>query len=319
MAADDRAARSGGDRGLRLPRGTGRRTVNGQPAGVAATYLLEEHAALASDNPLADRGLIVPASLYSKHFQPHRRRRDGGPIGTVMLRRTPQPRLRLRRRSSRRSEGMAADPLRPRPIQARSFVKRSTRRVTFRMSDNCRRSAGVLASRTRRFSASSTSRRRARAERSSRRKRSTANTTSRSARQPRRSIPNNTARWFPKIRRRTTRSPRIPTSHCSNANYRAVTGPVENVAGRPATTVSLVNRYSGERMMRLVDRQRNENRAGQGSLSPRRLARMAVAFDEIRFTGRDSERRVFGNDSAGFPGSRRAPLCRHVRRPPAHP
>ena len=33
------------------------------PAGVAATYLLEEHAALASDNPLADRGLIVPASL----------------------------------------------------------------------------------------------------------------------------------------------------------------------------------------------------------------------------------------------------------------
>lgn len=36
----------------------------GSPAtGVAATYLLEEHAALASDNPLADRGLIVPASL----------------------------------------------------------------------------------------------------------------------------------------------------------------------------------------------------------------------------------------------------------------
>jgi anti-sigma factor RsiW len=34
-----------------------------QPAGVAATYLLEEHAAVASDNPLADRGLIVPASV----------------------------------------------------------------------------------------------------------------------------------------------------------------------------------------------------------------------------------------------------------------
>jgi anti-sigma factor RsiW len=33
------------------------------PAGVAATYLLEEHAAMASDNPLADRGLIVPASV----------------------------------------------------------------------------------------------------------------------------------------------------------------------------------------------------------------------------------------------------------------
>ncbi len=35
----------------------------GPPAGVAATYLLEEHAAVASDNPLADRGLIVPASI----------------------------------------------------------------------------------------------------------------------------------------------------------------------------------------------------------------------------------------------------------------
>jgi predicted anti-sigma-YlaC factor YlaD len=34
-----------------------------QPAGVAATYLLEEHAALASDNPLADRGMILPASV----------------------------------------------------------------------------------------------------------------------------------------------------------------------------------------------------------------------------------------------------------------
>lgn len=36
-----------------------------QPAGVAATYLLEEHAALASDNPLADRGMIVPASIVN--------------------------------------------------------------------------------------------------------------------------------------------------------------------------------------------------------------------------------------------------------------
>jgi hypothetical protein len=36
---------------------------SGQPAGVAATYLLEEHAAMASDNPLADRGMIVPASV----------------------------------------------------------------------------------------------------------------------------------------------------------------------------------------------------------------------------------------------------------------
>lgn len=35
----------------------------GPPVGVAASYLLEEHAAVASDNPLADRGLIVPASV----------------------------------------------------------------------------------------------------------------------------------------------------------------------------------------------------------------------------------------------------------------
>jgi predicted anti-sigma-YlaC factor YlaD len=32
-------------------------------AGVSASYLLEEHAAGTADNPLADRGLIVPASL----------------------------------------------------------------------------------------------------------------------------------------------------------------------------------------------------------------------------------------------------------------
>jgi predicted anti-sigma-YlaC factor YlaD len=37
--------------------------IGGPATGVAATYLLEEHAALASENPLADRGLIVQASL----------------------------------------------------------------------------------------------------------------------------------------------------------------------------------------------------------------------------------------------------------------
>ena len=35
----------------------------GMPAGVAAAYLLEEHAAESSGNPLADRGLIVQASV----------------------------------------------------------------------------------------------------------------------------------------------------------------------------------------------------------------------------------------------------------------
>jgi predicted anti-sigma-YlaC factor YlaD len=43
---------------------------NGQTAGMAATYLLEEHAALASDNPLADRGLIVPASVVDGRQTP---------------------------------------------------------------------------------------------------------------------------------------------------------------------------------------------------------------------------------------------------------
>jgi anti-sigma factor RsiW len=38
-------------------------SAGGPPAGVAATYLLEEHAAVAADNPLADRGLIVTASV----------------------------------------------------------------------------------------------------------------------------------------------------------------------------------------------------------------------------------------------------------------
>jgi predicted anti-sigma-YlaC factor YlaD len=35
----------------------------GSAPAVAATYLLEEHAAVASDNPLADRSLLVPASV----------------------------------------------------------------------------------------------------------------------------------------------------------------------------------------------------------------------------------------------------------------
>lgn len=33
------------------------------PAAISATTLLEEHAAVASDNPLADRGLVVQASV----------------------------------------------------------------------------------------------------------------------------------------------------------------------------------------------------------------------------------------------------------------
>lgn len=40
--------------------------VHHVPAGVAASYLLEEHAAETSGNPLADRGLIAPASTGSR-------------------------------------------------------------------------------------------------------------------------------------------------------------------------------------------------------------------------------------------------------------
>jgi negative regulator of sigma E activity len=69
------------------------------------------------------------------------------------------------------------------------------------------------------------------------------------------------------------------------ANYRAVTGPVENVAGRPATTVSLVNRYTGERMMRLwID---NETKVVLGKEAYHQDGSLAwrSRFDEIRFTG----------------------------------
>ncbi len=69
------------------------------------------------------------------------------------------------------------------------------------------------------------------------------------------------------------------------ANYTAVDGPQEAVAGRPAQTVSLINRHTGERMMRLwIDAQTKivlakENYHSDGSLATR------TRFDEIRFTG----------------------------------
>lgn len=69
------------------------------------------------------------------------------------------------------------------------------------------------------------------------------------------------------------------------ANYRAVTGPVENVAGRPATTVSLVNRYTGERMMRLwIDNETKVVLAKEAYHQDGSLA-WRSRFDEIRFTG----------------------------------
>jgi negative regulator of sigma E activity len=67
-------------------------------------------------------------------------------------------------------------------------------------------------------------------------------------------------------------------------NYRAVLGPVEIVAARPATTVSLVNKFTGERMMRLwIDNETKivlakEAYHADGSLAWR------TRFDDIRFT-----------------------------------
>jgi negative regulator of sigma E activity len=69
-----------------------------------------------------------------------------------------------------------------------------------------------------------------------------------------------------------------------SANYRAVPGPVENVAGRPATTVSLVNRYTGERMMRLwIDNATKVVLAKEAYRQDGSLA-WRSRFDEIRFT-----------------------------------
>ncbi|GAC1416558.1 MAG: outer membrane lipoprotein-sorting protein [Candidatus Velthaea sp.] len=69
-----------------------------------------------------------------------------------------------------------------------------------------------------------------------------------------------------------------------SANYRAIVGPAETVAGRQADTVSMVNRHTGERTMRLwIDTQTKlvlakESYHSDGSLSTR------MRFDEIRFT-----------------------------------
>jgi len=69
------------------------------------------------------------------------------------------------------------------------------------------------------------------------------------------------------------------------ANYRAITGPDETVASRATVTVSLINRHTGERVMRLwIDKQTRivlakESYHSDGSLATR------MKFDEIRYTG----------------------------------
>jgi negative regulator of sigma E activity len=83
------------------------------------------------------------------------------------------------------------------------------------------------------------------------------------------------------------------------ANYRAVAGPDESVAGRVSNTVSLVNKFTGERTVRLwVDAQTHIVLAKElyhagGSLISR------VRFDDIRFTN-DIPTGVFTRDTAGY-------------------
>jgi len=84
------------------------------------------------------------------------------------------------------------------------------------------------------------------------------------------------------------------------ANYRAVAGPDETVAGRAAVTVSLINRHTGERVMRLwIDKQTRivlskESYHSDGSLATR------MRFDEIRYTGDIPENTFTTKIPAGF-------------------
>jgi negative regulator of sigma E activity len=79
------------------------------------------------------------------------------------------------------------------------------------------------------------------------------------------------------------------------ANYNAVEGPPEAVAGRAAQTVSLINRHTGERMMRLwIDAETKivlakETYHSDGALATR------TRFDEIRYTG-DIPAGIFATD-----------------------
>lgn len=67
-------------------------------------------------------------------------------------------------------------------------------------------------------------------------------------------------------------------------NYRSVLGPLDSVAGRPATTVWLVNRYTGVRAMRLwIDNGTKVVLAKEAYHADGSLA-WRMRFDEIRFT-----------------------------------
>jgi len=101
------------------------------------------------------------------------------------------------------------------------------------------------------------------------------------------------------------------------ANYRAVLGPVEIVAARPATTVSLLNRYTGERIMRLwIDNATKIVLAKEAYHQDGSLA-WRSRFDEIRFTG-EIPSRVFSTaippDFQQLEGRRFADITEDFRR-----
>ena len=60
-------------------------------------------------------------------------------------------------------------------------------------------------------------------------------------------------------------------------NYRAVVGPVEMIASRPATSVSLVNKYTGECLMRLWIDNATKVVLAKEAYHARRFARLALA------------------------------------------
>jgi negative regulator of sigma E activity len=82
-------------------------------------------------------------------------------------------------------------------------------------------------------------------------------------------------------------------------NYRAVIGPDDNIAGRRSISVLLVNRYTGETVMRItLDAEtklvlQKERYASSGSVAH------AMRFQQIRFTGAIPEE-LFTIPSAGY-------------------
>lgn len=86
-------------------------------------------------------------------------------------------------------------------------------------------------------------------------------------------------------------------------NYRAVVGPDDNIAGRAATSVLLVNRYTGETVMRItLDSQtklvlQKERYASSGSVTH------AMRFQQIRFTGA-IPKELFAIPTAGYARSK---------------